>query len=55
MKALLAVILLFSAPAIAAPQCVVYYNGVCFKSQEQYDKYMGWGPELKKLEEEANR
>jgi len=54
MKLLLALAVFFTAPAIAAPKCAVIYDGICFKTQEQYDEYMGWGPEQQQLEIEAN-
>ena len=55
MKTLLVMAVLFAVPTLAAPQCVVFHDGICFTSQGQYDKYMGWGPEQQKLETEANR
>ena len=55
MKLLLAMAVLFTVPTLAAPHCAVVHDGICFTSQGQYDEYMGWGPEQKKLEIEANR
>ncbi len=55
MKLLLALAILFTIPTLIAPHCVVVHDGVCFASQEQYDEYMGWGPEQQRREAEANR
>ena len=54
MKLLLALAVLLTAPALAAPKCAVIYDGICFKTQAQYDEYMGWSPEQQQLEIEAN-
>ena len=55
LKTLLAMAVLFAVPTIAAPHCVVVQDRICFESQAQYDKYMGWGPEQQKQEREANK
>jgi hypothetical protein len=54
MKLLLALAVLFMVPTFIAPHCVVVHDGICFETQAQYDKYMGWGLEQQKLEKEAN-
>jgi hypothetical protein len=54
-KTLLAMAILFAIPTLAAPHCVVVHDRICFESQAQYDKYMGWGPEQQKLERNANK
>ena len=54
MKLLLAMAVLFTVPTLAAPQCVVYHDGICFESQAQYDDYMGWDSHQQHLEAEAN-
>ena len=54
MKTLLAMAVLFAVPTIAAPHCVVVQDRICFESQAQYDKYMGWGSEQQQLEIKAN-
>jgi hypothetical protein len=55
MKLLLAMAVLFTVPTLAAPQCVVVHDGICFESQGQYDQYMGWGFEAQQREIEANK
>jgi len=54
-KTLLTIAILFAVPTIAAPHCVVVHDSICFESQAQYDKYMGWGPEQQKTERNANK
>jgi hypothetical protein len=54
MKLLPALAVLFAAPALATPRCIVVYEGICFETQAQYDAFMGWGPEQQQLEIEAN-
>jgi hypothetical protein len=55
MEKLLVLSLLLSTPAVADPRCAVVYDGVCFKTQAQYDEYMGWGAQQQQLETEANK
>jgi hypothetical protein len=54
MKSLLIVTALLAVATLTAPQCVVVHDRICFESQAQYDKYMGWGPDQQKQEREAN-
>jgi hypothetical protein len=54
-KTLLAIAILFAIPTIMAPHCVVVHDRICFESQAQYDRYMGWGPNQQKQEQEANK
>jgi hypothetical protein len=54
-KTLLASFLLFTVPTLAAPHCVVVHDRICFESQAQYDRYMGWGAEQQKTERNANK
>jgi hypothetical protein len=54
MKLLLAMAVLFAVPTLAAPQCVVVHDRICFESQAEYDRYMGWGTKQQQLETEAN-
>jgi hypothetical protein len=54
MKLLLAMAVLFTVPTLAAPQCVVVHDRICFESQGQYDSYMNWGTKQQQLETEAN-
>jgi hypothetical protein len=35
--------------------CVVVHDRICFESQAQYDRYMGWGPQQQRLERNANK
>lgn len=55
MKLALLVIALFAIPTLAAPHCAVVHDGICFTSQGQYDRYMGWDTKQQQLETEANR
>jgi hypothetical protein len=54
-KTLFAIAILFAIPTVIAPHCVVVHDRICFESQAQYDKYMGWGPNQQKQEQEANK
>jgi hypothetical protein len=54
MKLLLAMAVLFTVPTLAAPHCAVVHDRICFESQGQYDRYMGWGSQQQQLETEAN-
>jgi hypothetical protein len=54
MKLLLALAVLFMVPTLIAPHCVVVHDGICFETQAQYDKYMGWDPKAQQREIEAN-
>jgi hypothetical protein len=54
MKSLLIVTALLAVATLTAPQCVVVHDRICFESQAQYDKYMGWDAKQQQLETEAN-
>jgi hypothetical protein len=54
MKLLLAMAVLFTVPTLAAPQCVAVHDRICFESQSEYDRYMGWSSKQQQLETEAN-
>jgi hypothetical protein len=54
MKSLLIVTALLTVSTLTAPQCVVVHDRICFESQAQYDKYMGWDAKQQQLEIKAN-
>lgn len=55
MKVLLLAVALVAVPTVLVPECVVVHDKICFTSQAQYDKYMGWDRNQQKLEMEANK
>jgi hypothetical protein len=55
MKSLPIVTALLVVATLTAPQCVVVHDRICFESQAQYDKYMGWDAKQQQLETEANK
>ena len=54
MKFALVLSALLVVPTAVVPQCVVVHDHICFQSQAEYDRYMGWGTKQQKLEQEAN-
>ncbi len=55
MKTLIAFLAFAAIPTVAVPQCVVVHDGICFESQSQYDKYMGWYANAIQSENNANK
>jgi hypothetical protein len=55
MKYALLAALAVAVPTVLLPECVVFHDGICFQSQAQYDRYMGWGPDQQTLEINANK
>lgn len=55
MKLVLPLVALLTVPTAVVPECVVVHDRICFHSQAEYDRYMGWDSKQQQLETEANR
>jgi hypothetical protein len=54
MKFALLLSALVVVPTALVPECVVVHDRICFHSQSEYDRYMGWDTKQQQLETEAN-
>ena len=54
MKLILPLVALLTVPTALVPECVVVHDRICFHSQVEYDRYMGWDSYQQQLETKAN-
>jgi len=54
MKLLIYLLATLIIPTAVVPECVVVHDRICFHSQAEYDRYMGWDAKQQQLETEAN-